>query len=139
MSKQVVVYPALAMFSIGVHLFKPDDFSFFHTPARGRSFFDLMLGAEDVCVEGAVLNAKFYISINVRMTNATTLGMGMLWDDVPMCNVYLRVLQRAIRRFHRARMQARLLAVAMALHPRLGECSLLAKLESDMLSVVMSL
>jgi len=132
-----VVYAGLAMFSIGSHLFKPDDFAFFHTRARSRSFFDMMLGAERVQVEGAVLNSGFYISITVRMSSETTMGIGMLLDAVPMCNVYLRILQRSVRRFYWARKFALRLAIAMAMHPRLGACSLLGELGPDMLSSVL--
>ena len=130
------VYVDLAMFSIGVHLFKPSDFSFFNSPARGRSFFDLMLGAESIRAEGVTMHNEFYVSIIVRVTSDTTMGMGMLWKDFPTCNRQLRVLQRAIRRFHRTKMANRRLAVGMALHPRLGGCSPLACIGHDMLIAV---
>lgn len=130
------VYPTLEMFSVGAHLFKPDDYQFFHVSARRHSFFDIMLAAERVQVEAAVLDSGFYISITVRMTSETSMGIGMLLDAVPMCNMYLRIIQRAIRRFHRARMSARRLALAMALHPRLGACSLLGELGQDILSLL---
>ena len=127
------VYPGLAMFSIGAHLFKPDDYAFFHLNMRNGSLFDMMIGAEHVLVQASLLHDKVFLSISARLSAETNLCIGMLLEDMPTCNLYLRVLQRAVRRFHSARMADRRLAVAMALHPRLGACSLLNELGVDML------
>jgi hypothetical protein len=47
---------------------------------------------------------------------------------------YLRRIQRAVRRFIQVRRERRILALAMALHPRLGQLSGLAALPIELFS-----
>jgi len=135
----VRVFSGLAMFSIGAHLFKPDDFAFFALRMQGKSFFDLMVEAESVSVEAAVLNGKFYMSITMRENDEVSMEIGMLLNDIPMRNRHLRVLQRAVRRFHWVRKCARRLAAAMALHHRLGAACLLGGIGQDLLTTVLDI
>ena len=132
-NNDATVYPGLAMFSIGAYLFKPDDYAFFHLNMHNGSLFDMMLSSQRVHVQASLLHDKVFLSITAQLSVETNLCIGMLLEETPTCNMHLRVVQRAVRRFHNAKMADRRLAVAMALHPRLGECSLLGGLGSDML------
>jgi len=128
-----VVYTELAMFSIGSHLFKPDDFAFFQLNMRHGKLFDSMLRAEHLHVYRVLIAETVLLVITARMNNATNVIIQMRLRRVSDCNLYLRVLQRAIRRFCWIKKQALQLAVVMALHPRLGASSMLASLGVDML------
>ena len=126
-----VVYTELAMFSIGSHLFKPDDFTSFHLSMRNGSLFDSLLRAEHLQIYRGLIAGTNFIVITARF--AANVMIRMRLRMVSDCNMYLRVLQRAIRRFCRIKRQALQLAVVMALHPRLGASSMLASLGVDML------
>ena len=120
MTSHAVVYTGLGMFSIGSHLFQPEDFAFFES----------MLRAERLHARHVLVGERVFLNIAAHMNDVT---VRILVCGVSVCNVHLRVLQRAIRRFHRAKLEAQRLAIAMALHPRLGEHSLLGMLGRDML------
>lgn len=120
MTSHAVVYTGLGMFSIGSHLFQPEDFAFFES----------ILRADHLHVRHVLVGERVFLNIAAHMNDVT---VRILVCGVSVCNVHLRVLQRAIRRFHRAKLEAQRLAIAMALHPRLGEHSLLGMLGRDML------
>ena len=120
MTSHAVVYTGLGMFSIGSHLFQPEDFAFFES----------MLRADHLHARHVLVGERVFLNIAAHMNDVT---VRILVCGVSVCNVHLRVLQRAIRRFHRAKLEAQRLAIAMALHPRLGEHSLLGMLGRDML------
>ena len=120
MTSHAVVYTGLGIFSIGSHLFQPEDFAFFES----------MLRADHLHVRHVLVGERVFLNIAAHMNDVT---VRILVCGVSVCNVHLRVLQRAIRRFHRAKLEAQRLAIAMALHPRLGEHSLLGMLGRDML------
>ena len=127
-----VVFSQLAMFSMGQYLFKPDDFAFFQTHMCAGSLFDMMLQSENVRIHCVMLNDVVFLSVTVmRLTGEVDLGVRMLLRDISICNKHLRIVQRAIRRVHWTRCCSRRLALAMALHPRLGDCSLFGLLGVD--------
>jgi len=130
MTSHAVVYTGLGMFSIGSHLFQPEDFAFFELNMGHGTLFESMLRADHLHVRHVLVGERVFLNIAAHMNDVT---VRILVCGVSVCNVHLRVLQRAIRRFHRAKLEAQRLAIAMALHPRLGEHSLLGMLGRDML------
>ena len=80
----------LALFSIGSHLFKPDEFAFFQQNMRCSTLFDSMLRAQHLQVYSVSLVGKVFLSITASMTNATNVTIQMLLCGAPVCNVHLR-------------------------------------------------
>ena len=139
MSNGVCLYPKLGMFSVGCHLFKPDEYELFHAPMFGKSLFDLMLEAHRVHASGTLLFDNT-LRINLYVHGSDAVGAGLIClllpNTSPTCNRSLRVLQRFVRRLHWATVSTRRLAVAMALHSRLGAESPLGGLGEDLLRLL---
>ena len=77
------------------------------------------------------------IATNVHGRGLVVYCMTAWWSMVGgfrcQLSVFLRRIQRAVKGFISARRQAKRLALAMALHPRLGSHSILQCLPADML------
>ena len=129
----VAIYSKLQMFSIGGHLFRPEDFLTFLSFQNGQCIFSLMLNAMSVSVYGKMMHKQPYICITMHSTGQSEVGVAMRMVELPSFTSKLRIIQRAVRRYYRLKREAISLAVAMASHSRLGAHSGLRSLDGDLL------